>query len=355
MSTLGVLRGRAGGVDRSADGAAPGAAAAPGGDARGISQWTGGPALGTKVCTVVLWSLLAAGPMGLGAGLMALSSAGSARPVTQSAAAGPAAGEQVVAGEFAERVVLTWLSATAGQEKQLSALVGAVSWTAPKKAYTAANVTVASAHQVGSVWSVVVAADVSAEGQVPVRRFYQVPVSIQEQAGEGRAVTALTLPAPVAGPSVVAAGRSAYARPVPGDGAVAETVSQFLGAYLAGSGDVSRYVSPAAPTAIVAVTPAAYASVDVQDISAATDVDPAAVPSEGAQLKVLVSAEAITSPDQSSAVVYALTLQARAGRWEVFGIDAAPQAAPAGSASSAAAVGASPSATSPAPAATSGS
>ncbi len=119
-----------------------------------------------------------------------------------------------------------------------------------------------------------------------------------------------------------------YQRPVDGDASLTQTVAQFLGAYLAGAGDVTRYVSPAAPVPVTAIAPPAYTKVNVDEILTDTQVDGTSAPAEGGQLRVLVDATAVTSGKQTSEVNYTLTLRARAGRWEIYSIDPAPESAP---------------------------
>jgi hypothetical protein len=98
---------------------------------------------------------------------------------------------------------------------------------------------------------------------------------------------------------------------------------EFLVALLTGAGDVDRYVSPG--TAIAPVTPPPYSAVDVTDVTTDRDVLQMPVPpATGETVRVLVTARATAGPRQQIGVQYALTLIARAGRWEVRVIDLTP-------------------------------
>jgi hypothetical protein len=74
----------------------------------------------------------------------------------------------------------------------------------------------------------------------------------------------------------------------------------------------------------VAVTPAPYVNVDVEELR--SDLTPTASPSDGDTLKVLATVSLLSPLDQQVTSTYTLTLTARASRWEVSAIDLAPQA-----------------------------
>lgn len=273
--------------------------------------------LAAKAATVLLMAALLCGPLGLAlAGLLAYTSTTPA-PV----AATPVqdmSGERAAAGEFAQRVVVAWLTTPRGQEDKLSALVQEPTVTLPDVPFKASEPTVSSIAQVNGVWSVTVAVTVVDQRKQPMRQFFQLPVIV----GAGGIVTALALPAPVSGPAVGAPPRLNYRFQVNPGGPVAQTAAQFLSAYIAGQGDVTRYVSPT--TQIQPVTPPPYTAVQVTDLAGDTDLDTTGVPKDRARLRVLVGADASVTSKQQVSVTYALTLLARAGRWEVQAIDPAP-------------------------------
>jgi hypothetical protein len=100
-------------------------------------------------------------------------------------------------------------------------------------------------------------------------------------------------------------------------------VGQFLNAYIAGSGDVTRYLTPG--VVLTTLTPAPYTSVDLSEIRAeGSDQPPAVVPVDGTQIRVLALGTAVVTDQQTSNVAYALTLTARAGRWEISALDLVP-------------------------------
>lgn len=286
-----------------------------------VSQWTGGPALATKAATVGLWAMLLAGPAGLLVGGTALMSA--AQPATRDARTlVDQSRDRAAAGEFAQRLVVTWLTSSRGQENNLASLGQSRNVTLPEIPFTAVDPTVSSVQQVSGVWSVTVAVTVTDQTKTQARRFYQVPVLVSG----GGTVTALSLPAPVAAPPVGSGIQLDYQFQVDVTGPVAQTAAQFLGAYVAGQGDVTRYVSPS--TRISSVVPAPYTAVKVTDLRGDTDLDTSGNPKDRARLRVLVSADVTTGDKQQLGVTYALTLVARARRWEVAAIDPIPALTP---------------------------
>lgn len=225
---------------------------------------------------------------------------------------------QAAAEEMAQRVVVAWLGATREDSEELYALVGqADGVTLPKEPQRVSSVRVASITADGPDFSVVVAATVTAVKDEPLRRYFQVPVRV-----EGESVAVLTLPAPVTGPTIAAAPNLAYREQLATDPLLSQTVEQFLAAYLTGVGDVSRYLTPG--TAITAIEPALASDLTIDDITGDRELDSEEAPTDGDTLQVLVTATGTVSKTQSSTVTYALSLTARAGRWEVTSIDFSP-------------------------------
>ncbi|ACZ32435.1 hypothetical protein Xcel_3436 (plasmid) [Xylanimonas cellulosilytica DSM 15894] len=271
----------------------------------------------TKAASAGLLTCLVLGPVGAVAGALALTQ--SAAPTQTSATAiTDQSGDRAVVGEYAQRVVLTWLTTTQDNVDALEAMVSDVQTAAiATEPFTVRDVTVAGISEADAVWSVTVAATVTDARKQTARRFYQVPVTFT-----GGAVTALSLPTPVTGPVAAAGSASEYRAHVDPTSPIGQTVAEFLGAYTAGDGDVSRYVTPG--VTLTAITPAPYATVKLVDLRALEEVDAVAAPADGQQLRVLAIASAVVTDTQSSGVSYALTLTARAGRWEITAIDPAP-------------------------------
>jgi|SRR5664279_167506 len=275
----------------------------------------------SKGVTVFLWLGLIAGLPALGVAVAALSA--SSAPVQSSAAKTVnTSDDQAAAGEFAQHLVVTWLRSSRSNDQPLKVLAPNLSAAnVPEVAFKASEPGVAAVKQSGGVWAVTVAVTVTDAQKPPVRRFFEVPVVIKSES-----VAALALPHPVAGPVAGEPDGLDYRNAVDTTGPVAQTVQQFLDAFIAGRGDVTRYVTPG--VALLAIAPPPYTAVKVQELRAATDVDTIAAPPDGAKLKVLVAAEAVVSAKQFSNVTYALALTARAGRWEVSSIESTPAVSP---------------------------
>lgn len=242
---------------------------------------------------------------------------------TRPALAAPApqidrSGEHARAGEFAIRVVTTWLAATQDDPAALAALVPANSLgSLAEVPFTVTDPAVAGINDAGGIWSVTVAATVTDATGTTTRRYYQVPVVVT-----GTQVNALTLPTPVTGPAITVTGPDGYPARLDTTSPVADAVIGFLTAYLAGSGDVARYTTPGAP--ITPITPAPYTAVELTDLAASADLAEDVAPADGQTTRLLVTATATVTDDQSTPVAYALTMTARAGRWETTAIDPVP-------------------------------
>ena len=276
--------------------------------------------LGAKAATIALLGCLAAGPLGLAAGALAIGQASGSTAPAQSVVPDQS-NERAAAGEFAQRVVLAWLGATRDHPGQLAALVSnAQTASFPTVAFQTSDPTVSAIRNINGVWAVTVAVTVTDARPSTVRRFFLVPVVVS-----GASVTALTLPSPVAGPPVTAGPGLDYQVQVASTGPVASTVAQFLGAYLAGAGDVTRYVTPGVQ--LPAIDPAPYTAVRVTDLRCDLNVDTTATPKDGTVLRLLAAADATATAKQTVSVGYALTLRSRAGRWEVAAIDPSPSLA----------------------------
>jgi hypothetical protein len=147
-----------------------------------------------------------------------------------------------------------------------------------------------------------------ADGSV---RYYAVPVAV---GGTGASFTVTGAPGVVAGPARAEAAKSPYGVSVP-DGELSSALAEFFAAYLTGTGEVSRYLAPG--VTLPAVSPAPYASVSVQQISAVEQAAAAGqVPADGTTVRVLVQADARDTGGRWP-LAYELTLRARSGRWEV--------------------------------------
>ncbi|PZS31670.1 MAG: hypothetical protein DLM59_09525 [Pseudonocardiales bacterium] len=293
-------------------------------DVRLQARWTGGSHLATRSATVLLWSALAAGPLALALALLTFLTISGTAPTTATTAA-DRAGEQVAVEEFAQRFVVTWLQTPQGQENQLTPYVQVAHVNLPVVPWRADQPTTAGVRRVApGAWSVTVAVTVSAPSSPARRRYFVVPVRYVDggSGSAGPGLVASALPAPVAAPIAAAAPALAYPYRSALTDPVATSVGEFLTALLTGNGDVTRYVTPG--TVIAAVNPPPYTVVAVNDVLIDRDVAHGAAPASGERLAVLVTARATAGPQQDIDVQYALTLLARAGRWEVKSIDPSP-------------------------------
>ena len=276
--------------------------------------------IAAKAATVLLWCCLVLSPVGAAAGVLALAQDGTA-PV-EVAPVRDQSNDRAIVGEFAQRVVLSWLTATQDHPDPLLELLTDVPASAlSRDPFTAQDPTVAAIAETDGTWSVTVAVTVTDAREVTARRFFQVPVHLADGT-----VSALTLPAAVSPPPVVATASREYGALLGASSAPGETVSQFLTAYLTGAGNVSRYLTPG--TTLVALVPAPYTTVRLVDLRGDTDLEPTITPVDGQRMRVLATATAQVTDTQSATVTYALTLTARAGRWEITAIDPTPAFTP---------------------------
>ncbi len=275
--------------------------------------------MATRAWSILLATCLILGPIGAAVGLYAVLT----RPPDAAAAPMPdeaAADDRVVVGEFAVRVVVAWLTATQDRPGELLGLVHqAQPPTLPRTAFTVAAPSVSRIERdTDGNWSVTVSATVTDARRTTARRYYQVPI-----AEEGGTLTALTLPAPISGPAIGAASGSAYRTELAVSSAAGATVAQFLAAYLAGNGDVARYVTPG--ITLTALQPAPYSTIRLDELRTTTDdLDEKTGPADGQRIHVLATATATVNAQQSCTLTYALTLAGRGGRWEINAIDPTP-------------------------------
>ena len=188
--------------------------------------------------------------------------------------------------------------------------------------YAARTATVAAEDLGEGYWSITVAAEVlvavveeaassqDEPGAAGYRRhgthYYRVGVLVADDR-----YVATSLPGEVPAPALAEAPKLAglgLQRPKPDD-PIATAVRQFLAAYLAGQGEIERYITPGAP--VQAVQPAPFAGVEVTRLAQVEPTDPKA--------PTVVRAETAASTAAGAVQVlhYALELSERQGRWEV--------------------------------------
>ena len=173
--------------------------------------------------------------------------------------------------------------------------------------------------------AVTVSAEVTPAGaDTATRRYFQVPVVVSD-----KGVRAMAMPAAVPAPSTGLTVNLDYSNQLSSNAAIVTAAQGFLSAMLTGDGDVTRFTSPG--TNLGAITPAPYASISV--IGARTQKslgDSAETPADGqrARLLLTISQQPPGTASSTDALTgaYALTMAARAGRWEVSALDPAPAA-----------------------------
>lgn len=191
-------------------------------------------------------------------------------------------------------------------------------------------VPVRSERLAGGNWSVVVAAQFTVRdedaGSVKAVessrsvKYFAIPVVMKESAGGAGAFNVTAPPAQIAGPSVVTSGASRFEDQVPADSELVASLGEFFRAYLAGVGEVDRYLSPR--TELAAVAESGYTAVRVEEVSADSEVAEGPVPEDGTTVRVQARVTALAAKKEQWPLAYEMTLTARSGRWEVTALHA---------------------------------
>ncbi|MGI5380693.1 conjugal transfer protein [Streptomyces sp. CA-251387] len=272
-----------------------------------------------RLSRLAFWTVIAAGPIALGVAVTStpttVEAATSAKPTTAvrttAAAADPAG--------YAQLFVSVWLRSSADDASTAQARLAqsmAPDVELPDPAADAQSTpqsvtAVRSAQRADGAWSVTVAAQYT-DGSV---RYYAVPVAA-DRAGASFAVAGA--PGVVAGPARAEVPKSSYGVTVP-EGDLSAAVGEFLAAYLTGAGEVSRYLAPG--VTLAPVSPAPYAAVSVEQVSAVEEVAAAEqVPADGTTVRVLARVKARDASGRWP-LAYELALTARSGRWEVSALE----------------------------------
>jgi len=284
------------------------------------AKWTSGSAMGSKGVSVLVAACLVCGPLALVGNMLQPARA----QVTQQAPKNSTVSVvQQSAGSYALGYVAAWLGATQQDSNALDQYIDTSAQTLSKNATSYRNMAVASIDTRDSdVLQVVIAADVkpgSADEDDKAawpRRYFQASIGV-----DGTHLTPIALPAPVAGPTRAGTSPStAYGSPVTPSSAAGETVVSFLNAYLTGQGKTDPFTAPT--TSLPAISPAPYSSLTPVSITATER--PEEHPSDGTKIPVLATVTVADETGHSLPVSYAMTLRARADRWEVSAIATTP-------------------------------
>ncbi|MFD5064804.1 conjugal transfer protein [Streptomyces sp. NPDC058394] len=344
-----------------------------------VAGWsTGAQANTTAAIRWTAWGLLVLGPLlGAFAYLSAPAQAGPAQ--RKPAPTAPAAtGAQGAAG-FAQLFVAAFISAGEGDQGELAAYypdATSLRLEGASDRRRGEQLTIVRLRQTDEgIWSVTIAAritdtkpadahqaddkDEAKAAAAQAVRYFQVPVATATTAGGASGYTALAMPAEVAAPEWIKAPGLIYGpmRPaLPADPRT-QAVTEFLTAYLTGAGELDRYLAPGTHLAPVAPAPYTGIAVDTLAIDGEKGTEPVtAVPDDGTTLRLLVALRATGHDEVRVPLTYALTLKARAGRWEIASLDGAPTPATTPTVPAAPSAGATPStapSTAPTPTSTS--
>ncbi|MFE4873463.1 conjugal transfer protein [Streptomyces sp. NPDC056682] len=319
-----------------------------------LAGWsTGARANTSTLLRFGLWGLLILGPvLGLAAFLSVSHTPGPIRP-TSAPSAQPAAGAQGAAG-FAQLFVAAFLSAGEGDQNKLAAYyppAAGLRLEGISQRRTGEQLTVVRLRQTDrDVWSVTVAARIASAHPAPAPsnpageqrpdpkadaaaaaagavHYFQVPVATAAVPGGASGYVALSLPAEVTAPARIQAPQLVYGplRPALPSDPRTQAVTQFLNAYLTGAGGLDRYLAPG--TQLTAISPVPYTDLAVDQLAIEGESGGEAVtgiPADGTRLRLLVQLRARSQDGIRIPLNYALTLSARAGRWEIAALDGAP-------------------------------
>ncbi|WP_410597876.1 conjugal transfer protein [Amycolatopsis sp. lyj-23] len=268
----------------------------------------------------VAWMAVLASPLLTIAGLIVLQPAGA-----PSMRDGGAPASSTSPEGWAEMYVRSWLSETRDDPAGLETFYpsGMKSQRAVGTQVPVDTAVISAVSPVEGMWSVVVVADVLVL-QPDGKRTATLLCAQVAITGTGVAYVAAALPTLVACPGTSSAVELAYDEVADPGGPVGQSVTGFLTAYLAGQGQLDRFVSPG--TSLALPRPAPYTAVQVTEVRTHERFEPgqAARPVDGTVIHSFTHAWGWDATGQGTPVDYALTLAARAGRWEINRIDPAP-------------------------------
>lgn len=237
-------------------------------------------------------------------------------------------GHAQLAGSFARDFVVAYVGASSGQHDLVDRYVSTGQQIAlPPTGLRVSDpsvVHIARSLSAGGldVWTVTVSVNVGAatpggaatSASPGDRQYYRVAVS--ESVGRLRA---LAPPAVVQPPGKGADLALGYSGSCATDSPLARVSTEFLTAFLTGSGDISRYVS--LNSGITALQPAPFASLDT--VSVQSDNRNCGTGGSSARVQILVNPK--SAAGAAPTLSYALTMVLTAGQWQVQSIDSLPQ------------------------------
>ncbi len=229
-----------------------------------------------------------------------------------------------LAQSFARDFVVTYLSATSGQQDKLAEYVSTgqqVTLPSIGRQITDGQVVYAarmSASEALDVWTVTVSVRVTRSAMAAAvtggdKQYYRVAVSV----ADGR-LRALSLPAAVGAPIRGDDLMQGYSTTCSPDTPLTQVAAGFLAAYAAGSGDVARYVTP--DSGISALHPSPYSAMDVATVMS----DDSGCGASATTAHVLASVNPKADGGVAPSLAYPLTMVRSGGQWQVQAMDSVP-------------------------------
>jgi Conjugative transposon protein TcpC len=234
-------------------------------------------------------------------------------------------GHAQLAGAFAQDFVTTYLTTAEGQKDRLREFINSSTslQLSPSRRDVSDPAVVYLRRTVATerleVWAVTVSVRLNGSAQdtgsgTGSRQYYGVAVSLADGGLRALAAPAL-VGAPPTGPDLT----TAYTGPCPVETPLATAVSGFLSAYLAGSGDISRYTT--ANTGIAALQPAPFTELE----SVAVISDDTRCGTERSTVRVLATVTPRDRAGPSATLAYPLTMARADGQqWQVQSMDVVP-------------------------------
>jgi hypothetical protein len=279
------------------------------------------PAVTVRVLHLVLWLLVVSGPVaalviaGKLAVLDARIEAVATRPATETAI------DTSGAEGFAELFIASSLAGDVESSGGIGSLLGDSSVAIQPGVWSATSTVSLGAQEVApGYYAVTVAAEVIAHATGPDGTVTSVPVGTRffsvGVVETDHGWTATGLPSLIASPPDVHAPELLIDRldGLDVDPGVGELLTQFFAAYLAGDGDLTRYVAPALEIAAVEHPP--FAEVEVMAAGSGESSD--------GVIPVSVRVRGTGSDGRAQLLEYSLMVSQRDGRWEVSDLLPAP-------------------------------
>ena len=277
--------------------------------------WQNGDALTTRLLHLVLFVAVLSGPVALAWLGMERASQRSSQVSATTVESTPQTRDETLAAATAQRLVLTWLTASARDKAAVQALV--VDHLPSSVDLPETRPAAPSQMWVGEVdqrapgrYSVVVAAVGGGGGQA----YFAVPIQVENGVAVALSLPARTRPPAQADPNSF--GQPALSAIATDDPAF-QTAAGYVTAYLTGSAELDRWTAPGAN--LTPVTPAACRTVRIDNVATVASDGESPAP----RIAVVTTATCQTSGRPPSTSQYGLVLQTRDGRWEVVAEDPA--------------------------------